>query len=85
MSLPRKSAVHDALAMDPEKCLIEGNRNYREHVHYIFEHVLRQMVSKDAKLELIGLESTGHAMIEYLAENCEFEIYSLLQEYFPLI
>jgi hypothetical protein len=71
MNLPRKSAVHDALAMDPEKCSIPGNRDYREHVCYVFEHVLRGLVSEDAKLELVGLESTGHAMIDYLAENCK--------------
>jgi hypothetical protein len=77
--LPRKSAVHDALAMDPERCTIEGNRDYREHVRYIFEHVLRELVAKDAKLELIGLESTGHAMLEYLAENCKSSTTSLLR------
>lgn len=71
MSLPRQSAVHDALEMDPVKSTIPENRNYREHVRYIFEHVMHDLVSEDAKFELIGLESTGHAMIEYLGKNCE--------------
>jgi hypothetical protein len=72
MSLPRKSAVHDAPEMDPNKCSIPGNRDYEEHVRYIFEHVMRQLVSENATFELIGLEATGYAMISYLAENCEF-------------
>ena len=71
MNLPRQSAVHDALEMDPVTNTIPGNRDYREHVQYIFEHVMRDLVSEDVKFELIGLESTGHAMIEYLGNNCE--------------
>lgn len=70
MSLPRTSAVHDALEMDPDRCTIPGNRDYREHVQYVFEHVMRDLVAEDVKFELIGLESTGHAMLTYLAEHC---------------
>jgi hypothetical protein len=70
MSLPRTSAVHDALEMDASKCTVPGNRDYREHVQYIFEHVMRELVSENVKFELIGLESTGHAMVNYLAGNC---------------
>ena len=72
MSLPRKSAVHDAPEMDPDKCSILGNRDYQEHVQYIFEHVMQKLVSENATFELIGLEATGYAMISYLAENCKF-------------
>ena len=77
MSLPRKTAVHDALELDPNKCGIPGNRDYREHVQYIFEHVMRELVHDNATFELIGLGVTGYAMISYLAENCKFmtEVY----------
>lgn len=71
MSLPRSSAVHDALEMDPVKSFVPGNRDYQEHVQYIFENVMRKLAHENIKFELIGLESTGHAMVGYLANNCE--------------
>jgi hypothetical protein len=71
MSLSRPSAVHDALEMDSSKNFIPSNRDYQEHVQYIFENVMRELVREHVKFELIGLESTGHAMIEYLASHCK--------------
>jgi hypothetical protein len=32
--LPKPSAVHEAMRIDPVKNTIPGNKDYREHVHY---------------------------------------------------
>ena len=38
--LPRPTAAHEAMRIDEVKNRIEGNKNFREHVQYMFEHVL---------------------------------------------
>ncbi|KIW88719.1 uncharacterized protein Z519_10765 [Cladophialophora bantiana CBS 173.52] len=67
--LPRPSAVHDAPRVDAVKNRIPGNRDYVEHVSYMFEKVIPSLVAKEAKVDVIGLEYTGSAALEYLAEH----------------
>jgi hypothetical protein len=74
MDLPRPTAVSEAMRQDRVKNYIEHNRDYREHVHYIFDHVLPKLVRKDAKIDLIGVEYAASAALEYLAGHCEFRI-----------
>ncbi|OQV03164.1 Arb2 domain-containing protein isoform 2 [Cladophialophora immunda] len=71
LGLPRASAVHEAPRVDSVKNSIPGNRTYVEHVSYMFEKAIPSLVDKDAKLDLIGLEYTGSAVLEYLAEHWE--------------
>jgi len=70
-NLPRPSAVHDALKIDENKNKIPGNRDYVEHIQYVFENVLGSMTHKDASFDIIGLEYTGAAVLEYLSEHCK--------------
>ncbi|KAH0844174.1 hypothetical protein AYO21_11530 [Fonsecaea monophora] len=69
LSLPRPSAVHDAPRVDNVKNRIPGNFDYVKHVSYMFEKVIPTLVDKEAKLDLVGLEYTGTAVLEYLAEH----------------
>jgi hypothetical protein len=49
---------------------IPGNETWQGHVTYVFEEVLAKLVSKDAKIDIIGLAEGGIAAIRYLAEHC---------------
>ncbi|KIY01409.1 uncharacterized protein Z520_02961 [Fonsecaea multimorphosa CBS 102226] len=69
LCLPRPSAVHEAPRVDSVKNKIPGNGTYGEHVSYMFEKVIPSFVDKEAKLDLIALEYSGSAMLEYLAEH----------------
>ncbi|KIX06176.1 uncharacterized protein Z518_04150 [Rhinocladiella mackenziei CBS 650.93] len=69
LNLPRESAVHEAFRVDEVKNKIPGNRNYEEHVHYIFDHVLPILVKQEARLDIIGLEFPGSAVVEYLSAH----------------
>lgn len=71
-ALPRKSAVHDTFRFDETRNKIAENGDYREHVKYVFENVLGGMLRQDAKLDIIGLETTGTAAMEHLAQNCQY-------------
>ena len=71
MGLSRESGVHEAFRLDPVKNTISGNRDFREHVRYIFDSAFPAMLASDAKLEIIGLEWTGTAVLEYLCKNCK--------------
>ena len=71
LCLPRQSAVHESFKVDKVKNLIPGNRDYREHVNYIFDHVLPKLVKKEAKIDVIGIEYTASAVVEYLATHCK--------------
>ena len=75
-NLPRASAVNESFRVDAVQNRIPENATFQDHVNYIFEHVLPAKLNQEAKLDLIGLEWPGAAMIGYLATNCE--IYSWL-------
>ena len=68
--LPRPTAVHDAPRVDAVKNRIPGNHDYVEHVHYIFGKVIPSFLKKDAKINIVGNEYTGKAVVDYLADNC---------------
>ena len=55
--------------IDEVKNKIPENRDYEEHVNYIFEHVIKDKAAEDAKIDVVGLEWTGRAAIQYLAAN----------------
>lgn len=71
LSLPRPSSVHTNYRMDSVKNLVPGNENSNEHVKYIFEHVLGDLVDQDGKLDIVGVEWAGKEAVEYLSANCK--------------
>lgn len=73
-NLPRASAVDEPCRVDEVQNRVPGNANFSEHVNYIFEYVLPARLNKETKLDLIGLEWPGAAMIGYLATNCEISL-----------
>ena len=80
-NLPRASAVHEPFRTDDIQNRVPGNGNFREHASYIFDKVLPSVLNEEAKLDLIGLEWSGAAMLEHLATNCMLILprcYSLL-------
>lgn len=70
-NLPRESAVHEPFQVDAVKNRIPDNSNFREHITYIFDHVLPAVLREETKLDIIGMEYPGTAAVEYLAMNCE--------------
>lgn len=68
-SLPRQTAVHEAFRIDPIRNRVPDNTNYAEHVRYILETVIPRMTQANAKFDIIGLEYTGDAAVQFLAER----------------
>jgi hypothetical protein len=71
LSLPRDTAVHEPCRVDPMRNTIPNNKDSEEHVAYMFDHVLREIIDEDAKIDIIGSEWTGKQVIEFLAVNCK--------------
>lgn len=71
-NLLAESAVHPGLRLDGEEGgnLVEGNRDEREHVEYVFEHVLKGAGGGQARIDVIGSEWTGAAVVRYLGGHC---------------
>ncbi|KPI36886.1 uncharacterized protein AB675_11827 [Cyphellophora attinorum] len=67
LNLPMPTAVSPAYRVDPEKNLIPGNANSKEHVEYIFEEVLAgSTVDADAKLDIIAMDWLGKEVLSIL-------------------
>jgi hypothetical protein len=71
-NLPRESAVHPGFRLDEEtgRNLVEGNRDEAEHVEFVFEHVLKSAGGGRARIDVIGAEWTGTAVVRYLGKQC---------------
>jgi hypothetical protein len=76
LCLPRPSAVHDAPRIDTVKNRVPGNLDFVEHVQYMFDKVLPSLLKKEAKIDIIGQEFTGKAVLDYLVENCTCGIWT---------
>ena len=68
-NLPRQTAVDVPFRIDEIKNKIPGNRDYEEHVKYVFEHIVQGMCKKYARIDIIGMEWTGLATLRYLAAH----------------
>lgn len=69
-ALPRRYAV------DPPKKMtfnnkIPGNHNWRDHITYVFEDVLTNLIPKKTKIDIIGVSEGGSVALEYLAGHCK--------------
>ena len=72
LSIPRKSAVHDSMRLDPVKNRVPGNEDVDKHVEFIFEKVLGSLASPKAKLDVIAMEWSTTSVVRYLNKNCRF-------------
>jgi hypothetical protein len=68
-ALPQKSVVEPQYRIDPVKNNIPGNRNPGEHVAYIFEKVVGELVGCDAKLYVIGVSEGANTATEFLGNK----------------
>jgi hypothetical protein len=69
-ALPQKSAVENPYRFNPIKNTIPGNRNTEEHVNYVFNHVIEELVDSKAKLDIIGV-SDGAIQVSVFLEKHE--------------
>ncbi len=64
-SLPQKSAVSGAYRFDEVKNTVPNNRNAAEHVAYVFNHVVKDMLAPDAMLEVIGVSAGAVEVVDF--------------------
>jgi hypothetical protein len=69
-ALPQKSAVEAPYRFDAKKNTIPGNRSTEEHVNYIFNHVIEELVDPKAKLDIVGV-SDGAIQVSVFLEKHE--------------
>lgn len=50
---------------------IPGNKDWREHIQYVFEHVLWPWLNEKSRIDVIGLSEGGQGAIEYLQKRCK--------------
>lgn len=74
-ALPQKSAVESSFRFDIEKNTIPGNRNTEEHVAYIFNTVVAELVNKDAKLDVIGVSESAVRVALFLENERNFKVW----------
>jgi hypothetical protein len=65
-SLPQKSAVSGAYRFDILKNTVPGNRNTAEHIAYIFNSVIQDLLAPDATLEVIGVSVGAVEVVDFL-------------------
>lgn len=56
--------------LDPVKNSIPGNKSPEDHVEYVFNNVLRPMVSRDAEIDVIAGGFSAYSIVKYLNSNC---------------
>jgi hypothetical protein len=70
-AIPRRNAVEPPMRMTIRN-KIPGNETWQDHITHVFENVLGKIVSKDTKIDIIGLAEGGLGAVRYLAERCMF-------------
>ncbi|OOQ83095.1 Arb2 domain-containing protein [Penicillium brasilianum] len=48
---------------------IPGNKDWREHIQFVFEHVLWPWLNEKSRIDVIGLSEGGQGAIEYLQKR----------------
>ena len=69
--LPRKTAVHEVMRIDPVRNRIPGNEDVDKHVAYMFETVLPTLTRKNVQVDVIAMEWTSYAVVRYLNTKCK--------------
>ncbi|KAF2021590.1 hypothetical protein BU24DRAFT_23349 [Aaosphaeria arxii CBS 175.79] len=75
-ALPRKSLCHDQILIHPEYNRVEGHRTAKEHIKWVFDHVInnKDMVNADTEVYVIAIENGAENLLEIL--NDSFEEYA---------
>lgn len=68
-ALPRANAVSGPMRIDDMKNRIPRNGTIQEHVKCVFEDVVKKLVDKDARINIIGVGDGALEMTEYLQEE----------------
>jgi hypothetical protein len=68
--MPRESAVSKGYRIDDVKNRIPGNEDPEQHVRYIFNTVVMELVSENAGLDIIA-SGGGMEVLRFLDDNCE--------------
>jgi len=73
-SLPQKSAVSGAHRFDVVKNTVPYNRNTAEHVAYIFNRVVQDLLAPDAMLEVIAVSVGAVEVVDFLNNPKNWEV-----------
>lgn len=84
-ALPRKSAVELPYKFDPIKNTIPGNRSTDEHVAYIFNNVVEQLVAPTAQLDVIGVSEGAVRVTGFLDDETNWKKWSERIEAFAAV
>lgn len=66
---PRPAGNYDQAKMS-YRSMIPGNKDWREHVAYVFEKVLWKSLGPSTRVDMIGMSEGGLGAINYLTEHC---------------
>jgi hypothetical protein len=72
-ALPQKSAVEFPLRFDGEKNTVPGNRTPTEHVNYIFNHAVEELLDRNAKLNVVGVSEGAMKVAEFLKNESNWK------------
>lgn len=50
---------------------VPGNKDWQEHIQYVFEHVLWPWLHDKSRIDVIGLSEGGQGALEYLQKRCK--------------
>ncbi|KAJ5212135.1 uncharacterized protein N7498_003781 [Penicillium cinerascens] len=67
---PRPAGNYDQAKMSYRN-MIPGNKDWREHVAYVFEKVLWKSLGPSTRVDIIGMSEGGLGAINYLTEHWE--------------
>ncbi|KAF7893871.1 hypothetical protein EAF00_007385 [Botryotinia globosa] len=65
-ALPQSSCVEKTTRLDAIKNTVPGNRNTDEHIDYIFNHVIEELMPKVAKIDVIGVSEGAMGVTRFL-------------------
>lgn len=68
---PRPFALSDQ-AISTWRNTIPGNANWREHVSYVFDNVIKPNLALGSKVNVIGISQGSLGAVEYLRDNWDF-------------
>ncbi|KAF7935042.1 uncharacterized protein EAE98_003087 [Botrytis deweyae] len=69
-ALPQSSCVEKTTRLDAMKNTVPGNRNTDEHIDYIFNHVIEELMPKVTKIDVIGVSEGAMGVTRFL-DNLE--------------
>ena len=70
-AMPRASATHPPANVHEEWNRIEGNKNFEEHIHFVFKELLSnaQYVDSQAELYIVGLLEGGDQVVKHISDS----------------